>query len=91
MQLTQDEFFGGGFSFVGSSVDSAEPTTFRKAASMPQWQNAMQEEYNYLRAQGTWELVPPPDDRSIIGSKWVYKLKKNLDGSISRYKARLVA
>lgn len=35
LQLTQDEVFGGGFSFVASSVDVAEPTTFRKAASMP--------------------------------------------------------
>lgn len=43
-------------------------------------------------AQQTWELVPPPaDDRSIIGSTWVYKLKKNPDGTISRHKARLVA
>lgn len=36
-------------------------------------------------------LVPQPTHRSIIGSKWVYKLKKNPDGSIIRYKARLVA
>lgn len=44
-----------------------------------------------LRSQGTWVLVPPPSDRSIVGSKWVYKVKKNHDGSVSRYKARLVA
>ncbi|KAM1712704.1 hypothetical protein ACFX12_023548 [Malus domestica] len=58
---------------------------------MSQWQNAMQEEYDSLRAQGTWKLVPPPENRSIVGSKWVYKVKKNPNGSISRYKARLVA
>ena len=51
----------------------------------------MQDEYNALKAQGTWKLVPPPPDRSIIGSKWVYKIKKNPDGNVSRYKARLVA
>lgn len=51
----------------------------------------MQDEYNALKAQGTWQLIPPPLDRSIIGSKWVYKIKKNPDGSVSRYKPRLMA
>ncbi|CAL2270481.1 unnamed protein product [Prunus armeniaca] len=41
--------------------------------------------------QGTWVLVPPPPNRNILGSKWIYKVKKNPDGSVSRYKARLVA
>ncbi|KAM1940384.1 hypothetical protein ACFX13_028093 [Malus domestica] len=50
----------------------------------------MQAEYDYLQAQGTWSLVPSPSNRSIVGSKWVYKVKKNLNGSVSRYKARLV-
>ncbi|CAN6716764.1 unnamed protein product [Malus baccata var. baccata] len=51
----------------------------------------MQEEFNALKAQGTWELVSPPENRMVIGSKWVYKIKKNFDGSVARYKARLVA
>lgn len=71
--------------------DLAEPTTFRSAATNVNWQQAMQDEFDALKAQGTWELVPPPTHRAIIGSKRVYKLKKNHDGSISRYKARLVA
>ncbi|CAL9024679.1 unnamed protein product, partial [Prunus brigantina] len=41
--------------------------------------------------QGTWVLVPPPANTNIVGSKWIYKLKRHSDGSISRYKARLVA
>ena len=91
LQLAEDTYFGKGFSFLVVNSDAAEPSTFRKAATMLQWQSAMQEEYDSLKAQGTWELVPPPSDRSIIGSKWVYKIKKNLDGTVSRYKARLVA
>ncbi|TQD90938.1 hypothetical protein C1H46_023541 [Malus baccata] len=43
------------------------------------------------KAQQTWELVTPPDDRSIIGSTCVYKLKKNPYGTISWHIARLVA
>ncbi|XP_021831951.1 uncharacterized protein LOC110771896 [Prunus avium] len=50
----------------------------------------MKEEIDDLTVQGTWVLVPPPPNRNIVGSKWIYKVKKNPDGSVSRYKARLV-
>lgn len=72
-------------------IDVDEPKTFRKAAFMPQWQKAMQKEYDALQTQMAWVLVPPPIDRSIVGCKWVYKVKKNPDGSIVRYKGRLVS
>ncbi|KAM1554345.1 hypothetical protein ACFX1Z_007105 [Malus domestica] len=91
LQLNEDDFFNGGYSLIFEISDVTEPSTFRKVASIPQWQLAMQEEYDYLRAQGTWMLVPPPHDRSIVGSEWVYKIKKNPNGSVSRYKARLAA
>lgn len=35
--------------------------------------------------------MPCPDNKNIVGSKWIYKIKRNHDGSISRYKERLVA
>lgn len=51
----------------------------------------MAEEYQVLFKQNTWTLVPPPTNANIIGCQWIYKIKMNFDGSISRYKARLVA
>ena len=51
----------------------------------------MQEEIEALHAQGTWDLVALPPDRNLVGCKWVYRLKKQVDGSIARHKARLVA
>ncbi|XP_048434594.1 uncharacterized mitochondrial protein AtMg00810-like [Pyrus x bretschneideri] len=51
----------------------------------------MQKEFDALKTQGAWLLIPSPSNRSVIGSKWVYKVKKNPDGTVSRYKARLVA
>ena len=51
----------------------------------------MDDEYRSLINQHTWELVPAPRHRKLIGCKWVYRIKRNADGSISRYKARLVA
>ena len=39
----------------------------------------------------TWDLVPLPKRKNVVGSHWVFKLKHNSDGSIERYKAFLVA
>ncbi|KAI5336291.1 hypothetical protein L3X38_015558 [Prunus dulcis] len=51
----------------------------------------MQEEIDALQMQGTWSLVPCPQQKNIVGSKWVYKIKRHENGSVARYKARLVA
>ena len=39
----------------------------------------------------TWELVPSSPHQKAIGCRWIYKVKPNVDGTINRYKARLVA
>jgi hypothetical protein len=51
----------------------------------------MTDEFMALMRNGTWTLVPPEPHYNVIGNKWVFRLKRNPDGSISRYKARLVA
>ena len=51
----------------------------------------MQEELKSISDNETWELMDLPEGRKAIGSKWVYKVKYNQDGSVARYKARLVA
>lgn len=43
-----------------------------------------------IEKNDTWELVEKPQDRKIIGVKWVYRTKLNADGSVNRHKARLV-
>ena len=55
------------------------------------WKNAMISEYSSLMENETWELVPPSEDQNIVGSRWVLKVKRNEDGSVDRFKARLVA
>ncbi|RVW78235.1 Retrovirus-related Pol polyprotein from transposon TNT 1-94 [Vitis vinifera] len=51
----------------------------------------MQEEIKALIQNRTWDLVPRPPTANIVGSKWVFKTKLKEDGTIDRYKARLVA
>lgn len=50
----------------------------------------MNEEIKMIGKNKTWELVEKPQDKEVIGLKWVYKTKFNEDGSIQKHKARLV-
>lgn len=68
-----------------------EPSHFSEAVKHSVWQHAMAEEFAALVKQGTWTLVSPPPHANIIGCQWIYKIKRHSDGSVARYKARLVA
>jgi len=51
----------------------------------------MKKEYDTLRENKTWILVPRPNDKKILTNRWVFKTKTNKNGEIEKYKARLVA
>ena len=51
----------------------------------------MQKELNQFERNEVWELVPRPNDQSVIGTKWVYRNKMDENGIIIRNKERLVA
>jgi hypothetical protein len=51
----------------------------------------MQEEYNSLLENQTWDLVLLPSGRKLVRCRWVYRTKSATDGQVSKYKARLVA
>ncbi|WVZ71258.1 hypothetical protein U9M48_019867 [Paspalum notatum var. saurae] len=75
--------------FAGAVL--SEPLSYRDAILHPEWQLAMAEEIATLERTGTWDLVPTPSHVRPITCKWVYKVKTRSDGSLERYKARLVA
>eukprot|EP00253_Pinus_taeda_P034234 PITA_34234 len=51
----------------------------------------MKDEMMALDKNGTWDLVELPKDRKTVGCKWVFKLKRGVDDTEDRYKARMVA
>eukprot|EP00253_Pinus_taeda_P025530 PITA_25530 len=51
----------------------------------------MVEEYNSIMVNDVWEVVPRPQDRSVVGSRWIYKIKYTADNSVEKYKAKFVA
>lgn len=73
-----------------SSTPTTEPSHFAKAVKHFVWQAAMAEEYQALVKQGTWSLVPPPLGQMLLVVNGSTRSNVS-DGSIARYKARLVA
>ena len=51
----------------------------------------MTEEYQSIMKNDVWEIVPRPEGKSVVSSKWIFKIKHVADGSIDKYKARFVA
>lgn len=51
----------------------------------------MQKEIDALEHNKTWDIVTSPIGKKAIGCKWIFKVKQKADGTIKRYKARLVA
>jgi len=67
-----------------------EPKSYEEAAKKPEWIQAMQKEIEALNNNNTWDLVDLPAGKRTISSKWVYKVKLKSDGTLERFKARLV-
>jgi hypothetical protein len=50
----------------------------------------MIEEYQSILKNDVWDVVPRPREKSVVSSKWIYKIKHAADGSFEKYKARFV-
>jgi hypothetical protein len=51
----------------------------------------MLEEYRSILKNNVWDIVPRPKDKSVVSSKWIYKIKHAVDGTVEKFKARFVA
>jgi hypothetical protein len=79
-----------------TATSHGEPRSYREAVDpanpdSPLWIAAVEAELKSLQDHGTWKVVPRPEGKRIVSCKWVWRIKTKPDGSVERYKARLVA
>ncbi|KAL4291084.1 hypothetical protein GQ457_14G008390 [Hibiscus cannabinus] len=74
-----------------SLTSDITPNSVHDALSHPDWSPAVLAEFKALQDNKTWELVDLPPGKKAIGCKWLFRVKRNADGTISKYKAHLVA
>ena len=89
----QHEELHANFMFAPQQINN-EPNSYLQAIQSShrnQWEIAMRSEIESIHNANTWTLVPLPYGRQTVGSKWIYKIKRNSSGEIDKFKARLVA
>lgn len=85
------QFISPNFScFLAKIEPQTDPTNFNQAVKFTHRVEAMNAELTALETNETWEVTTLPPNRKSIGCKWIYKTKFKADGSIDKYKARLV-
>nr|GFB51978.1 retrovirus-related Pol polyprotein from transposon TNT 1-94 [Tanacetum cinerariifolium] len=72
-------------------LSSIEPANVAEALRDADWVSAMQEELDQFSRLKVWRLVPRPEGKYVIKTKWIFKNKKDEISLVIRNKARLVA
>ncbi|KAG7598819.1 F-box associated interaction domain [Arabidopsis suecica] len=85
-----DQFSAHHQAFLAAITAGVIPRTYAEAFEDENWRNAVRGEIDALEEQGTWTVETLPPGKKALGCKWVFTLKYRSDGSLERYKARLV-
>lgn len=89
--LSYDRFSPSFRNYILNVSAHFKPSLYHQAVPYVHWRDAMHDELRAMETNHTWSIVPLPSGHHSIGCKWVYKVKLRYDGSIERYKVRLVA
>ena len=74
-----------------SHIIDSEPTTYEETSMHQVWKDAMMEEYQSIMKNDVWEVVPRLEGKSVVTSKWIFKIKHGEYGSVEKHKAKFVA
>ena len=78
--------YTGYMALVGECVET-EPSSFEEAVQQPIWVDVMVEEYDSMARNSVWDVVLRPKNKSFVSSRWLYKVKQVVDGSVEKHKA----
>lgn len=68
-----------------------EPKTFKQAMASEKWRKAANVELDAMEQNRTWDIVSLPVGKNVVGCRWIFTIKYQADGTVERYKGRLVA
>jgi hypothetical protein len=72
------------------SIIDVDPFSFEEANAIQVWCNSMFEKNNSILKNDAWDIVLRPMGKSMIDSRWLYKIKHEKNGSIERYKSKFI-
>ena len=75
-------------------IENDEPTTYEESlnnSESDQWSIAMKSEMDSMYTNQVWTLVHPLEGIKLIGCKWIFKKKTDMEGNVITYKVRLMA
>ena len=81
----------GSYIAMVTDIIETEPSSYEEASTKSMWRESMIEKYASIMKNDVLEVVPRPDGKSVVTSRWLYKIKYVADGNIKKYKARFVA
>jgi hypothetical protein len=79
---------------IENGISDDDPKTLAEAKERPdwpEWEKAMEEQLALMKKYDVWDEVDEPEDTNIFGSRWVFRIKRDSNGKILKYRARLVA
>lgn len=88
--VTCERFSDKHRAFLAAVTAAVAPTTYAEAVQLKIWCDAMSLEIGALEENDTWYITELPPGKKALGCRWVYTIKHHSDGTIERYKARLV-
>jgi hypothetical protein len=74
-----------------SNISDVKPSSFEEADKLQVWKDSMLEEYESIIKNNVSDIVSRPKDKSMVSSKWIYKIKHAVDGSVETFKEIFVA
>jgi hypothetical protein len=81
----------GGYGTLMYNISDVIPSSLQEEDKLQVWKDDMLEEYMSIIKNNVWDITLRPKEKSMVSSKWIYKIKHAADGSVEKFKAIFVA